>query len=88
MFICQIKNIKTKFYYPLVVVGLVAVVAVHRHVLEAFDNLKTYLIDFLSKKHMKHVPCVKVKNLMNFFAVLLLVVFVDADGDVGDEYVT
>ena len=30
-----------KFYYPLVVVGLVAVVVVHGRVLEAFDNLKT-----------------------------------------------
>ena len=34
------------------------------------------------------MPYVKVKNLMNFFVVLLLVVFVDADGGVGDEYVT
>ena len=40
-----------KFCYPLVVVGLVAVVVVHGRVLEAFDNLETYLNEFLVKKH-------------------------------------
>ena len=41
-----------KFYYPLVVVGLVAVVVVHVHVLEAVDNLETYFNDFIFKKHV------------------------------------
>ena len=41
----------SKFFYPLVVVGHVAVVAVHGRVLEAFDNLETYLNEFVVKKH-------------------------------------
>ena len=37
--------------YPLIVVGLVAVVIVHVRVLEALDNLETYLNKFIFKKH-------------------------------------
>ena len=37
--------------YPLIVVGLVAVVIVHVGVLEAFDNLETYLNVLVYKKH-------------------------------------
>ena len=40
-----------KFYYPFVVVGLVAVVVVHGRVLEAFDNFETCLNEFIFKKH-------------------------------------
>ena len=40
-----------KFYYLLVVVGLVAVVVVYGRGLEAPDNLETYLNEFLVKKH-------------------------------------
>ena len=45
------NTLSVKFFYPLVVVGLVAVVVVHGHVLEAPDNLETYLNEFLVKKH-------------------------------------
>ena len=37
---------------------------------------------------IKHVPCVNFKKLTNFFVVLALVVFVDADGGVGDDCAT
>ena len=40
-----------KFYYPPVVVGLVAIAVVHGRVLEAQENLETYLNEFLVKKH-------------------------------------
>ena len=45
------NTLSVKFIYPLVMVGLVAVVFVHGRVLEAPDNLETYLNEFLVKKH-------------------------------------
>ena len=47
----KMKWIRNTVYYPLVEVGLVAVVVVHVHVLEAVDNLETYFNDFIFKKH-------------------------------------
>ena len=54
-----------KFYYPLVVVGLVAVVVVHVHVLEAVDNLETYLNEFIIKK-----TCIRHVQHSDFIALL------------------
>ena len=85
---CDSVALPTQPHIPLVVVGLVVVVVVHGRVLEAFDNLETYLNEFLVKNTHKTCAICKSKKFYDFFVVLLLVVVVDADGGVGDEYVT
>ena len=48
----------SKFYYPLVVVGLVAIGIVHGHSLESFDNLETHLNQlFVKNTHIKVNMC-------------------------------
>ena len=78
---------KTKFeniIHPFAVVGLVAVVAVHGHVLDACDNLETCFIEFLVKIHTLNMCKTKFENIIHPLAVVGLVAVVVVHGHVLD----